>query len=453
MSVRRNVNKPVQMDDLYALKLGSLWAAFKAEHASLWFLGLYFFFEYVRPQTLYPQFDILPWSQLTLVMAIVTAFADKTATWISGALNKWLWLLTFWVFLSGVFAFNPSDSLDAWVFIVNWVIIYYLIITVVNSEKRFFLFIAIYLLFNLKMAQHGSITWALRGFSFTGWGLTGSPGWFRNSGEYAIQMLIFGSLTISFVLALRQHWGILKKAVMYMVAVSGYMAVMGASSRGSQLGLVVILVWMLLKTKIGIKGLLLASVVAVAAYYLLPEKQLDRFREMGEDPSSIQRLVYWEIGTELVNKYPIFGIGYKNWLSYVGNLYPGGVGPLNKVEVPHNILVEIAAESGIPALVMFVIMIVVTLVYCHKIRKLANAMNNKFYYYISLGLEAGLIGYLAAGMFVTVFYYPFFWVQIGIIAALHNIVKIQFMKLGLSDDDGDANADNKLAIPGEVNAR
>ncbi|MDX2441152.1 MAG: hypothetical protein QNK40_11460, partial [Desulfobacterales bacterium] len=35
--------------------------------------------------------------------------------------------------------------------------------------------------------------------------------------------------------------------------------------------------------------------------------------------------------------------------------------------------------------------------------------------------DMGLVGYLAAGFFVTVLYYPFFWVQIAMIVALHNV--------------------------------
>jgi len=416
------------MIDLYALKVGLFWTALKSEHASLWFLSLSIFFEYVRPQTLYPQLDFLPWAQLSLIAAIVFALIDPSVKWISGSLNKLFVVLVFWIFLSGVFAFKPADSIEGWVIVVNWLIFYYLILTVVNTEQRFFLFVVIYLLFNFKMAQHGAITWAQRGFSFSGWGLTGSPGWFRNSGEYAIQMLIFGSLIIAFVISIKPYLQKWKLLIMSVVAISGYMAVMGASSRGSQLALGLIIVWMLLKIKLGLKGILFAAVVGFAAYYLLPDEQMDRFRDMGEDPTSVQRLVYWELGVDIVGENPMFGVGYENWLSYVRNIYPNGLGPLGKVELPHNIFVEIAAESGIPAISIFIIMIVVSLFCCHRTRKLAVQIENKFFQLISLGLEAGLIGYLGAGMFVTVFYYPYFWVQIAMIFSLYNIVKRQSEK-------------------------
>jgi hypothetical protein len=38
------------------------------------------------------------------------------------------------------------------------------------------------------------------------------------------------------------------------------------------------------------------------------------------------------------------------------------------------------------------------------------------------GLDAGLFGYLVAGFFVTVFYYPFFWISYALTVALHHVV-------------------------------
>jgi len=56
-----------------------------------------------------------------------------------------------------------------------------------------------------------------------------------------------------------------------------------------------------------------------------------------------------------------------------------------------------------------------------KTRNLAKSMENNLFFYLSLGLDAGLIGFLVAGTFVTVLYYPFFWIQIAMIVALYNV--------------------------------
>ena len=54
---------------------------------------------------------------------------------------------------------------------------------------------------------------------------------------------------------------------------------------------------------------------------------------------------------------------------------------------------------------------------------MARELNNKLFFNLSLGLDAGLIGYLVAGTFVSVFYYPFFWIQIAMIVMLNSVTK------------------------------
>ncbi len=422
-STKKLKNNPkINVQELYALKVGALWAALKQEHISLWLLCIYFFFEYVRPQTLYPIIDILPWTQIFLIATIIAAISDRSATWVSNAENKLLLIFAFIIVLSSIFAFRPSMAYDYKEVMGGWLIVYFLVITVVNTEKRLLIFLLAYCLFNLKMSQHGAIGWASRGFSFSSYGLIGSPGWFRNSGEYAIQMLIYGPLAIAIVISLKDYWGRYKKWLFYAFAATGYMAVIGASSRGAQIGLLVVGVWFLLKQKNGFKGLLTICVVAFALYYLLPDEQMQRFREMGEDSDSLQRLAYWEYGLmNVIPENPVLGVGYHNWLTYVSFYVPEGMGPYQKVQEPHNIYIQAASELGITGLIGFLLLIIYAFVNNAKTRTLAKNFDNKLIFNLSYGLDAGLIGYLIAGSFVTVLYYPFFWIQIAMIVMLNNI--------------------------------
>jgi putative inorganic carbon (HCO3(-)) transporter len=420
---RRLKNKqPIDIAELYALRLGSLWRALKAEHLSLWMLCIYFFFEYVRPQILYPVLDILPWAQIFLLATLVTACLDPSVRWVSNAGNKLLFLFALVVVLSGILAFIPAVSLQYWDIFGTWFIVYFLVVSIVNTETRLILFLLAYCLFNFKMAQHGAFGWAERGFSFASYGLIGSPGWFRNSGEYAIQMLIFGNLFVAIVVSLRKYWGCYKKYFFYFVAATGYMAIMGASSRGAQIALAVIGIWMLLKQKGGFKGIIGMAIIAVLVFYVLPDEQIQRFQEMGDDRSSLQRIAYWEYGLhDVIPKYPVLGVGYYNWMSYVSFKVPEGMGPYMIIQVPHNIYIQAAAEMGFTGLFIFLLLIIFAFINNARTRAVAKACENRLLFNLSYGLDAGLIGFLVAGSFVTVLFYPFFWIQIAMIVMLNNV--------------------------------
>ncbi len=417
--------KHIDIKEFYSMNISALWKGLKQEHISFWFLCFYFLFEYVRPQTLYPMIDILPWAQSFLILTILTSLTNKSIVWVSNPLNKLFILFALIIVLSGIFAINPEASWDLKEAMLGWLIVYFLVINIVNTEKLVILFIVAYMLFNLKMAQHGAISWASRGFSFASYGLIGSPGWFRNSGEYAIQMIIYGSLAFAFVYALKDYWGKYKKMFLYVVAATGYLAVIGASSRGAQVAMLGIVVWFMLKQKNGFKGLILLGIASVVLYQLLPDEQLQRFSTVGEDATSLQRLAYWEIGFKISNEHPLLGIGYNNWISYLNHLYPEGVGPLNKIELAHNIYIQASAELGYLGLSVFLLMALYSFSLNCKTRQIARDLDNKLFFNLSLGLDAGLIGYLIAGSFVSVFYYPFFWIQIAMIVMLNSVTKKQ----------------------------
>ena len=87
-SPKKSKTLDTNMADLYAIKIRSIWQEVWQQHISFWALTGYFFFEYVRPQSIYPEINVLPWAQSMLLLAIVTAFLDRSVRWVSSSENK-----------------------------------------------------------------------------------------------------------------------------------------------------------------------------------------------------------------------------------------------------------------------------------------------------------------------------------------------------------------------------
>lgn len=180
--------KEASIQDFYQLDLGAIWRYFKSETLAFWMICAYLFLEYVRPQSIYPAIDILPWTQIAVLGALVGCFLDKSVRWASSSINVWLSLFFVVILLSSFFAYWPDVSYSQLKNLYTWIIIYFLIINIINTERRLFIFLCIFLIASFKLSLSLSIKWAERGFSFTDWGLKGPPGFFENSGELAIQM-------------------------------------------------------------------------------------------------------------------------------------------------------------------------------------------------------------------------------------------------------------------------
>src|SRR5690606_31883022 len=97
----------------------------------------------------------------------------------------------------------PDWGFDYLEVMLSWVLVYWLITNIVDTEGRFFIFILSFFLHSFKMSQHAFRSWAMHGFGFRTWGVFGPPGWFADSGELVIQMGIFLCMSLMFVLAMR----------------------------------------------------------------------------------------------------------------------------------------------------------------------------------------------------------------------------------------------------------
>ena len=419
--------KTIDISDYYAVRIRPLWEGLKQESPAFWWLCIYVFLEYFRPQSIYPAIDVIPWLQLSVLIALVAAVMDPKVKWVSNTGNVYFLLFVGVIVISSVFAFMPTKSLDKINIIINWIILYFLVVNVVTTEKRLIIFMLMFLLINFKMSQHGFISYAQRGFGYAKWGLSGSPGWFQNAGDFGIQMVIYFPLAMSFILALRSHWGRIKRLLFYLMPFTALVCVIGSASRGAQLGLAAMGAWFLLKSRGGLKATLMILLVGWALYSFLPEQMLEEFHAAGEDNTSKERLALWDYGMTVVRDNPVLGVGYENWIDYCWYRYhsPGGLEGVRWCLTTHNTYLLAAAELGYPGLLLYVAMIILILVMNARTRRLARRSGNKLFGYLAHGLDGGIIAYIVSSFFFTVLYYPIFWLQLGMTVALFNIAKKQ----------------------------
>lgn len=412
----------VDIQRFYRLDIGAMWRYFKSETLAFWAICTYLFLEYVRPQSIYPMLDFLPWTQIAVLGALLGAFQDKSVKWVSSPINKGLILFFVAIILSSLFAYWPGKAYERLDSFYTWFIIYFLIISIVNSEKRFFIFLCVFFLATFKLSLSLSITWAKRGFAFTDWGLSGPPGFFQNSGELAIQMLVFWPLAWAFTLYLKPHVSKLKYFILLLMPLTAMMVVLGASSRGAQLALLVQI--LILNARSILKPKVLVSCILVMGllWMALPEEQKNRFQVAGDDRTSVQRLLYWEHGIDMLNDHPVLGVGFFNYIPYYERAYSEDM-LYEGAELPHNIFIQVGADLGYPALAIYLFLIIYSI---RKTRLLRDYLTKKternFFTHIFTYLNLSIIGFVVAGQFVSVVYYPFMWIHFAIFVCCHHIV-------------------------------
>lgn len=109
------------------------------------------------------------------------------------------------------------------------------------------------------------------------------------------------------------------------------------------------------------------------------------------DKSARTRLVIWEGGWQMIREHPLFGVGYGQFPKVIGEYAPEVAGM-----DPHNNALKIAAEMGIPALVVFIM--VMGLCFLRGYR-LYGKIADPFLKAVVLGYVGSVVGLFVANLF------------------------------------------------------
>lgn len=154
--------------------------------------------------------------------------------------------------------------------------------------------------------------------------------------------------------------------------------------------------------------------------------------------SAQSRLDIWRGGIKMILKNPFFGVGYGRFPAIIGQYGPGLAG-----KDAHNAYILIAAEMGIPALFLFIMITIKLFRYSLYLYK-TYLNSDKLFAGLGLGYATGVIGLWTANIFGcrfnTMETISYFW----ILGALLMLVK----KLEPKVVDANAIIRNGLAAPG-----
>jgi putative inorganic carbon (HCO3(-)) transporter len=244
-----------------------------------------------------------------------------------------------------------------------------------------------------------------------------------NPNDLAINIAITFPLCVAFLFASR---GLLSRLFWAIgLAFMGW-GVVATYSRSGLLAMVVtsaICIW-----EFGIKGkrpLLvfgagLVAVISVGVFVVTPH-YLTRMESMvlgniegsGDRGSLAARQELLKESLALTAQHPIFGIGPGNFASYTDTWH-----------VAHNTYTEFGAEGGVPALVLFLLLMFLTLRKIRNVRKLPGHQTGNDVRLWTSGLWAALAAYLSGAMFASTEYNLFPYFMVGYICALYRIASV-----------------------------
>ena len=244
-------------------------------------------------------------------------------------------------------------------------------------------------------------------------------GLFDNSNDLALHLVSI--IPIAFVLAFEKK-GLIRKAIYLPVTLVMVAAVIITFSRGGFLGLIAMTLVLVRKLSRHNRSVAMATLVLGVVFFLAvaPATYSGRLSTIFDSAaditgSSSQRTQVLKRSILVALRYPLFGVG-------IGNFHHKSLQELGT----HNAYTQVAAETGIGAMIAYIIFLV------HPLRKLSMIERELFerneisrFYYLSIGLQASLIGYMVASFFAAVAYQWYVYYLVGYAIAVRRIYYLE----------------------------
>jgi len=395
----------------------------------LTFIALFFFSVvlYFRPYELIPALS--SFTQMAFFFGVLTlAIYVPSQLILEGNLTArpreihLILLLCLAAFLSMPMATSPGEAYTEFTnVLLKAIVIFIVIVNVVRTENRLKLLIWLAFAVSLYLSyyavsdyMHGNFR---EGSAFYNNQRIGGVirGLFGNSNDLALHLVTMVPLAIGFAFGSKS---IFRKLLYFAFAVVFISAIVVTFSRGAFLGLFITA--LVLVRKIGRKNKALSTGVLVVALLALlslaPASYSSRLSTIfsasaDTTGSSSQRTEILKRSIWVTLRYPLFGVG-------IGNFHHKSVHEL----VTHNAYTQVSSEMGIPAFVLYLMLMIYPQRRLREIEMAtADVADKRKLHYWSIGIQASIIAYMVSSFFGAVAYQWYIYYLVGYAVACRRL--------------------------------
>lgn len=427
---QRKINKAIEKDE--KLLNSDRWIIRNGHNLTYAGLFLFTLVVYFRPYEWIPGFEnftsiALIFAVATLIIYLPTQLSTEGNFTILTTEVKCILFIVFWALLTMPIAKDPATSWKVFNETFSKIVIIFIVmVNTLRTKSRMKGLMWLSIGMGVFLSYQAIDLYRAGKFEVEGYRVNVDyGGMFGNPNDMALHLVMFAPLAV--VLGIMSK-NIFSKLVYFVSAGLMVGANMVTQSRGGFLGLVAIfavLVWKLSK-KARLKVILASIVVAVAIIAVAPGdygKRVISIFDVSQDASGShdQRRILLERSIWVTLRNPQ-GIGLGNFPI---------VGERNLQT--HNAFTQVSAELGWLCLIAYIIFLV------SPIRKLAAIERQMFargdtswMYYLSIGLQTCIIGYMVSSFFVSVAYQWFVYFPIAYAVCLRRIYNIEQQAKGES---------------------
>jgi len=217
--------------------------------------------------------------------------------------------------------------------------------------------------------------------------------------------------------------------------VASVLAVILTFSRGAFVAFVIMGVAIIFIYRPRVVPLLITLAFGIVALRFLPTTYIDRMESLFSflpwstanaqaDTSFRGRTSELLVGWMMFKDYPLTGVGLDNYpILYQGYSRQIGLDPRLQPRSAHNLYLEVASETGLFGISVFVIILYMMVRGLFKAWRIFSLIEDQERAGMVIAVGLGLLGYFTASLFIHAAYPRYLWLLIGIGHALYYVAK------------------------------
>jgi len=264
----------------------------------------------------------------------------------------------------------------------------------------------------------------------------GPGGMLADNNDFALALTM--GVPMLFCLGLAERRKLMKRVMLTMVPLT-MLTIVATQSRGGFLALTCatfVLVW---RSRNRVAGIATFLLIGAAAFIAVPESYKARIATIGnyeEDGSAMGRIYAWKVAGHMIAANPYFGVGFdkfqRNYRAYDQAATPGGATGGSGVRVAHNSYLQIWAECGTPAFLLYLFLIVLSYFDLWRIRRLArDRYHASWILSYTTMFEASLSGFVVGSVFLNRAQFDLFYHFVAVITVFGVLARKEMEDLTL----------------------
>jgi probable O-glycosylation ligase (exosortase A-associated) len=340
--------------------------------------------------------------------------------WISGLLLAFV----FWISFANLFAMVPDLAFEKWNQSIKILLMTFATMALMRDRERLHALIWVVVLSLMFFGMKGGLFTIVNMGAHKVWG---PPGSFIADNN-ALAMALVMVLPLVRYLQLHTESALIRLGLLGAMVLTVF-SIIGSQSRGAFLGGIVMLAFLLLRSRQRVfMGLLVGAFLIIGAAFA-PQSWIDRMKTIEtyeQDGSALSRLEVWEFAIRVANDHPIVGGGFR--ASYDDNIYLQYMPEARKGKGRnyHSVYFEILGELGYVGFSIYLALLIAAWRGGSRVIALTRRRPDLSWANdLARMTQVSLVGFAVAGAFQNLAFFDLYFLLIATLFLVHQIVAQQ----------------------------